>query len=487
MSIKIAICKEQADNENRVAATPETIKKMVTAGLSLAVQSGAGMASSYTDDAYKQAGAQIHATAAKTVKGAQILLSVQTPQDNVLKALDKNTAVIGALNPHMFGKDKQKSFKENGLSAMAMELMPRITRAQSMDILSSQSNLTGYRAVIDAAHEFGRAFPMMMTAAGTVSPARVFVMGAGVAGLQAVATARRLGAIVSGTDVRLAAKEQVESLGATFVMVENEETKASETEGGYAKEMSASYKKAQAKLIADTIAKQDIVITTALIPGRPAPELVTEDMVKSMKAGSVIVDLATSQGGNCALSQAGKIVEKYDVKIIGFDNMASRIAVDASALYARNLWTFVQTILSEDKKSLTLNLDDEILKAITLMHDGKVVHDMLGAPAPKKAAVKKPAAKKAATSKTATKAVKKKTTPKTASKPVAKKDTKTAPKKTAVKKAPTKKAGKLAKMTTKATSKSALKNTAKTATKGAIKPKADKAVKAPAKTNDVKK
>lgn len=398
MSIQIAICKEHADNEYRVAATPETVKKMVAAGLKITVQKGAGEQSSYIDQAYKNAGATIAADAAKAVKDADVLLCVGTPKPATLKALPKKAIVIGALNPHNFDPAAQKECKAQNLTAMAMELMPRITRAQSMDILSSQANLAGYRAVIDAAHEFGRAFPMMMTAAGTISPARVFVMGAGVAGLQAIATAKRLGAIVSATDVRLAAKEQVESLGANFVMVENEESQAAETKGGYAKEMSAAYKKAQAKLVAETIAKQDIVITTALIPGKPAPELVNEDMVKSMKPGSVIVDLATPQGGNCSLSVAGKIVEKHDVRIIGFDNVASRVAVDASALYARNLWNYLQILLSEDKSSLALNMDDESQKAVTLFHEGEAVHDILGAakPAKKSAAKKKTTSKKTA-------------------------------------------------------------------------------------------
>jgi len=301
VTIKIAVLKETVQGEHRVAATPETVKKMIGLGLTVDVQSGAGEKASYTDDAYKQAGASIQKDIDKTLKDAQVVLCVQAPQNDALKKLPKKAVVIGALAPHSFDKDMQKAYKANDLTAMAMELMPRITRAQSMDILSSQANLAGYRAVIEASYEFGQAFPMMMTAAGTISPARVFVMGAGVAGLQAIATARRLGAVVSATDVRPVAKEQVQSLGASFVMVENEETKAAETSGGYAKEMSASYKKEQAKLVAETIAKQDIVITTALIPGRPAPELVSEDMVKSMKPGSVIVDLATAQGGNCAL------------------------------------------------------------------------------------------------------------------------------------------------------------------------------------------
>lgn len=432
MTVKIAILKETTKGEHRVSATPETVKKMVTAGLSVSVEAGAGVAASYSDAAYKDAGASIRKDSAALVKDVHVILCVQNPSKTTLAKAAKNAVIIGALAPHNFDKDIQKTYAARDLSALAMELMPRITRAQSMDILSSQANLAGYRAVIEASYEFGQAFPMMMTAAGTISPARVFVMGAGVAGLQAIATARRLGAIVSATDVRPAAKEQVQSLGASFVMVENEETKAAETAGGYAKEMSASYKKEQAKLIAETIAKQDIVITTALIPGRPAPELVSEDMVKSMKSGSIIVDLATMQGGNCAVSKAGEVTEKFGVKIIGYDNMASRIAVDTSALYARNLWTFLQTILSDDKKSLELNLQDEILSAITLMHEGDVVHTMLTSKkktAPKtktkKQPAKKPTAKKTTTAKTKTTSKKTKTPKEKPSraKPAAKKAT----------------------------------------------------------------
>lgn len=471
MSIQISICKETATGEHRVAATPETVKKMVNAGLSVCVQKGAGLASSYTDEAYKNAGASIGADAPKTLKNADIVLCVQMPEDAHLKNMKKSAILIGALAPHNISKTTAQNLKSQKLSAMAMELMPRITRAQSMDILSSQANLAGYRAVIDATHEFGRAFPMMMTAAGTISPARVFVMGAGVAGLQAIATAKRLGAVVSATDVRLAAKEQVESLGGTFVMVENEETQAAETGGGYAKEMSAAYKKEQAKLVADTIAKQDIVITTALIPGKPAPELVTEDMVKSMKPGSVIVDLATAQGGNCAISEAGKIVEKHGVKIIGFDNMASRIAVDASALYARNLWTFLQTIITDqdDKKALHINTEDEIIASIMIAHDGEILNDNIEA---KKAASKsaskpsaKPLAKKAGAKSTAQKTTKKapakkagtakaSTTKKEAPKKASKKASVAKPKKTTAKKA-TSKTTKTTNKTTKTTKKKA--------------------------------
>jgi NAD(P) transhydrogenase subunit alpha len=470
VTVKIAIVKETAKGEARVAATPETVKKMVLAGLKVEVETGAGAAASYTDAAYKDAGANIQKDLGKLLKDAKVVFCVQNPPKTTLSKVAKGAVVIGALDPHNFDKDTQKSYAGRDLTAMAMELMPRITRAQSMDILSSQANLAGYRAVIEAAFEFGQAFPMMMTAAGTVSPARVFVMGAGVAGLQAIATARRLGAVVSATDVRPAAKEQVESLGASFVMVENEETKAAETSGGYAKEMSAAYKKEQAKLIADTIAKQDIVITTALIPGRPAPELVSEAMVKSMKPGSVIVDLATAQGGNCSLSKAGQVIEKHDVKIIGHDNMASRIAVDTSALYARNLWTFLQTILTEEKDGLTLDIQDEILSAITLTFEGAAVHPLL-------IGEKKPAAKKAPAKKAASKTAAKKAAP--AKKAAAKKET---TKKTTAKKAAPKKTASKKTTTTKAAAKAPAK---KVASKTTVKKTATK--KAPAKKSTAAK
>ena len=292
---------------------------------------------------------------------------------NELGLIKPGALLIAMLNPYGARADLA-IYAHNNITAMSMELMPRITRAQSMDVLSSQSNLAGYKSVLDAAEQFGRAFPMMMTAAGTVPPARVLVMGAGVAGLQAIATARRLGAIVSATDVRPIAKEQVESLGATFVMVESEETKQAETSGGYAKEMSDDYKRRQAELIAETIKKQDVVICTALIPGRAAPNLVNETMLKSMKPGSVVVDLAVEQGGNCALSEAGKVVEAYGVKIIGYRNMPSRIAVDASSLYARNLSNFVTLISAKSEGKLAIEWKDEIVRAITLTHEGSIVH-----------------------------------------------------------------------------------------------------------------
>lgn len=287
--------------------------------------------------------------------------------------IPSGATLIGMLNPYA-ARDDLKIYASRNVTAMTMELMPRITRAQVMDVLSSQSNLVGYKAVLDAAEQFGRAFPMMMTAAGTVPPARVFVMGAGVAGLQAIATARRLGAIVSATDVRPAAKEQVQSLGAAFVMVENEESKQAETSGGYAKEMSDDYKRQQAALIAETIKKQDIVICTALIPGRAAPRLVTRDMLESMKAGSIVVDLAVEQGGNCEMSEAGSIVEYSGVRIVGYKNMPSRIPVDASALYARNVHAYLALLSAKEGGTLAVDWDDEIVKAVTLTRDGSIVH-----------------------------------------------------------------------------------------------------------------
>lgn len=369
MTIRIAVLKESAPHENRVAATPETIKKYIAKGYTVSVVTGAGMSAAYMDADYAAAGADIAADANKATKDADIILCVQSPVSFKAKA---GALLIGILAPYG-AKEKLSDLAAQGVTAMSMELVPRITRAQAMDVLSSQSNLAGYKAVLEAAAHFSRAFPMMMTAAGTIPPARVFVMGAGVAGLQAIATARRLGAIVSATDVRPVAKEQVQSLGASFVMVESDEMKQAETSGGYAKEMSDDFKQKQAKLVAETLVKQDIVITTALIPGRPAPVLVTEDMVKSMKAGSVIVDMAVEQGGNCTLSKAGEIVDVGGVKIIGFLNLASRIATDASALYARNILNLLGVLIDKDGK-IALNMEDDIVKAMTLTKDGSVIH-----------------------------------------------------------------------------------------------------------------
>jgi NAD(P) transhydrogenase subunit alpha len=370
--MKIAIVKETLAAEQRVAASPETVKKLIALGAEVAVVSGAGLRAAMTDEAYIHAGATV-VSEDTALAAADIILRVRHPLAAEIAKMKKGALVIGMLSPYQ-EKEMLGLCAAQGVTAMAMELVPRITRAQTMDVLSSQANLAGYRAVLEAAFEFGRAFPLMMTAAGTIPPAKVFIMGAGVAGLQAIATARRLGAQVSATDVRAASREQVNSLGATFVMVENEETKAAETAGGYAKEMSDDYKQQQAVLVADTIKKQDIVITTALIPGRKAPVLVTEEMVRSMKAGSIIVDLAVEQGGNCALSKAGEVVEVNGVKIVGHLNLPSRIAVDASALYARNLLNFLTPLIDKESKTLKINWEDEIVKAATLTHEGAIVH-----------------------------------------------------------------------------------------------------------------
>jgi NAD(P) transhydrogenase subunit alpha len=370
LGVTIAVIKERAETERRVAASPETVKKLVGMGCVVRIESGAGAGASFPDALYAEAGASVADDAPSALKGAQVVLAVQMPE---VKVLPKGCVLIGMLAPYQ-NAGALATLAERGVEAMVMELVPRISRAQAMDVLSSQSNLAGYKAVLDAAEQFTRAFPMMMTAAGTVPAARVFVMGAGVAGLQAIATARRLGAIVSATDVRLAAKEQVQSLGASFVMVEDEETKAAETSGGYAKEMSEAYKAKQAALIEETIRKQDVVITTALIPGRPAPRLVTEAMVKSMKPGSVVVDLAVEQGGNCALSRAGEIVEVGGVRIVGHRNVPSRLATDASALYAKNLLNFLGLLIDKKTGELSDAREDDILKAVTLTRGGNVVH-----------------------------------------------------------------------------------------------------------------
>ena len=382
--MKIAIPKERHPQEARVAASPDTVKALVGLGAAVSVEKGAGQGAAMTDDAYKKAGASIAKDEKTALNGADVVLKVRRPmaegEASDEFALMRKSAVVLALFDPMRDKAGVEAAAKAGTTAFSMELIPRITRAQSMDVLSSQANLAGYKAVLDAAAEFGRAFPMMMTAAGTIAPARALVMGAGVAGLQAIATARRLGAIVSATDVRPAAKEQVESLGASFVAVEDEEFKQAETAGGYAKEMSDAYKKKQAELIAETIAKQDVVITTALIPGRPAPKLIDEAMVKSMKPGSVIVDLAVETGGNCALSQVGKVVVKHGVRIVGHNNVPGRLAVDASALYAKNLLNFLKLIIDAESGELKIDWEDEIIKGTCITHDGKVVHPQLNGP-----------------------------------------------------------------------------------------------------------
>jgi H+-translocating NAD(P) transhydrogenase subunit alpha len=379
----IAIAAETDAAEPRVAASPETVKKFIALGASVMVEAGAGKASGISDAEYEAAGAGIAISAKEALKGADIVLSVRRPEAAALGAMKSGALAIGIMDPH--GQEAAlAAMAKAGVSAFAMEFMPRITRAQVMDVLSSQANLAGYRAVIDGAAEFGRALPMMMTAAGTVPAARIFIMGVGVAGLQAIATARRLGAVVTATDVRPATKEQVESLGAKFLAVEDDEFRQAQTAGGYAKEMSKEYQAKQAELTASHIAKQDIVITTALIPGRPAPKLVSAEMVASMRAGSVIVDLAVERGGNCALAKPGEtFVTANGVKIVGHLNLPGRIAATASQLYAKNLFSFVETMIDKGSKTLAVNWDDELVKATCLTRDGKVVHPAF---APKEAA-----------------------------------------------------------------------------------------------------
>ncbi|HLI65816.1 MAG TPA: Re/Si-specific NAD(P)(+) transhydrogenase subunit alpha [Caulobacteraceae bacterium] len=368
MGARVAVTKERRLGETRVAATPDTVRKLVELGLSVAVETSAGVAAAFPDEGYRAAGAEVAHSAGAAVKDADIVLKVRAPASDEIARFKPGAILVGLLNPYN-DQGLVSSLAQAGVSAFAMELVPRITRAQVMDALSSQANLAGYRAVIEAAQVYGRAFPLMMTAAGTVAAAKVFVMGAGVAGLQAIATARRLGAVVTATDVRPVAREQVESLGAKFIAVENDEFKAAETAGGYAKEMSAEYQAQQAALVSDHIKKQDIVITTALIPGRPAPKLVSEEQVASMKPGSVLVDLAVEQGGNVAGSQADKIVDVAGVKIAGYLNLPGRMAADASSLYAKNLLAFVG-LLVDKTGALAPDLDDEILKAALITHAG---------------------------------------------------------------------------------------------------------------------
>lgn len=372
--MKLAVIRETRDAEKRVAASPDTVKKLTGLGFDVSIETGAGISASVPDADFEAAGATIASDLAAAVGDADVIFSVQGLEGADAAKVKKGALQLASLNPFVDG-DRLKAYADAGLTAVAMEFVPRITRAQSMDVLSSQSNLAGYKAVIDAAEAYGRAFPMMMTAAGTVAPAKVMVMGAGVAGLQAIATAKRLGAIVSATDVRPAAKEQVQSLGGKFVMVEDEETAEAETSGGYAKEMSDEYKAKQAQLIADTLAKQDIAITTALIPGRPAPELISEEMVKSMKPGSVIVDLAVEMGGNCALSKPGEVVEAHGVTIVGHRNVPSRLAADASALFARNLLHFITPHVKDG--ALEIDFEDEIVAESIVTKDGAIVHPRL--------------------------------------------------------------------------------------------------------------
>ena len=374
MATIIAIPKERRADEARVAATPETAKKLKGLGLDVVVERDAGSGANYSDADYEAAGAKVAPDG--VLRNADIVLKVRGPDDSEIAQLKRGAILVSLLSPAT-ERETIAKLAEAGVEAFAMEYLPRISRAQAMDVLSSQANLAGYKAVIDAAAEFGRAVPMMMTAAGTIAPARVLVMGVGVAGLQAIATAKRLGAIVSATDVRPATKEQVESLGGTFVAVIDDEFKNAQTAAGYAKEMSKEYQAKQAALIAETIKKQDIVITTALIPGRKAPVLVSEEMVKTMKPGSVIVDLAAEQGGNCPLTKANQVIKVHGVTIMGHTNLPGELAVDASNLYSRNLFNFVSLFVDKKTGQAKLNWDDEIIKGSGVTRDGKIVHPAL--------------------------------------------------------------------------------------------------------------
>ena len=379
--MKIAIIKERRPHETRVAATPETVKKLKALGAEVTIEAGAGTVAAYTDQTYSEAGATIVPDAASAIAAGDIVFKIQRPMTaeegldelGLLRQGQTLMAPLGALT----NTELVQALASRGVTSFALELIPRITRAQSMDILSSQANLAGYKAVLVAANNYGRIFPQMMTPGGTLAPSRGFIMGVGVAGLQAIATARRLGSVVTATDVRPATKEQVQSLGAKFVAVEDEEFKAAETAGGYAKQMSVEYQAKQAALVADHIKLQDIVITTALIPGRKAPVLVTEEMVRTMKPGSVIVDMAVEQGGNCPLSEFGKVVEKYGVKIVGPANLPGELATDASALFSRNLLNFITPMVEKETKALTINLEDEVVKGTLVTRDGQIVHPSL--------------------------------------------------------------------------------------------------------------
>ena len=393
--MKIAIPKERRAGEGRVAASPEVVGKLIGLGFQVAIEKGAGVEASFTDEAYKEAGGSIAASAAAAMKTADLVLKVQAPDAAEIKAMKKNAIVLAHLNALNDAKGIDALAKA-GLTGIAMELMPRITRAQSMDILSSQSNLAGYKAVLDAASEFGRAFPMMMTAAGTVAPARAFIMGVGVAGLQAIATAKRLGAIVTATDVRPATKEQVESLGGKFLEVDPEMEKDAQTEGGYAKEMPPEYFEKQKAVVAEHIKKQDIVITTALIPGRTAPTLVTKEMVASMQPGAVIVDLAVEAGGNVVGAKLDEIVTTPNgVKIMGHGNVPGRLAEDASMLFGRNLLNFLTPFVDKESKKLVIDWEDEVVTGTLVTKGGKVVHErLLAAQKPTRKPARKAATKK---------------------------------------------------------------------------------------------
>ena len=373
--VTIAVTAER-DGEPRVAVSPETVKKLTAMGLLVKVQAGAGAASRFSDEQLRAQGAEIVPTAADALGGADVLLKVRRPTADEVRALKSGAIVAAMLAPYDDRADLE-GLAGTGAVLMAMEFMPRISRAQSMDVLSSQANLAGYKAVVDAAAMFGQALPMMMTAAGTVPTAKAFIMGVGVAGLQAIATARRLGAVVTATDVRPATKEQVASLGAKFIAVENEEFKQAQTATGYAKPMSAEYQKKQSELVASHIKGQDIVIATALIPGRPAPRLISTAMVESMKPGSVIVDLAAERGGNCELTQPDRVVEHKGVSIAGPLNLAGEVPVNASSLYAKNLLAFLETMIDKKAKALAVNWDDELIKGTLVARDGRIVHPSL--------------------------------------------------------------------------------------------------------------
>src|SRR5258706_6731623 len=369
----IAVTGERRAGEPRVAAVPETVKKLIAQGFAVTLEAGAGSAASYPDADYKAAGATIAKTAKDALAKADILFKVRAPEADEIAAIKPGTLVVATLNPYQ-DKAALAGLAKAKATAFAMEFVPRITRAQAMAVLSSQANLAGYRAVIEGAEAYGRAMPMMMTAAGTIAAAKVFIMWVGVAGLQSIATARRLGAVVTATDVRPATKEQVESLGAKFLAVEDEEFKNAQTAGGCAKEMSKEYQAKQAALTAEHVKKQDIVITTALIPGRPAPQLVSADMVKWMKPGSVLVDLAIERGGNVEGAKAGEVAEIGGIKIVGYTNVAGRVAASASSLYARNLFSFIETLIDKPTKALAVNWDDDLVKATALTKDGAVIH-----------------------------------------------------------------------------------------------------------------
>jgi NAD(P) transhydrogenase subunit alpha len=375
--MKIAVLKETAPGETRCASIPETVKKFIALGAEVAVETGAGASASISDADFQDAGATI-ADRKTTLSGAGAILCINGPEPESLQGAAKGALLVGALDP-LRRKSDIEAYAKSGLQALAMEWMPRITRAQSMDVLSSQSNLAGYKAVVEAAAAFGRAFPMMMTAAGTVSPAKAFVMGVGVAGLQAIATAKRLGAQVSATDVRSATKEQIQSLGAKPIFVENVSGIEGEGQGGYATEMSEEYRKAQAELVSSHIAKQDIVVTTALIPGKPAPRLISDVQLATMRPGSVIVDLAAEAGGNVEGCVAGETVQKHGVAIIGASNLARSLPADASALFARNLYNFLSAFWDKEKNAPELPADDEIVQAIRLTGDGKITSERLAA------------------------------------------------------------------------------------------------------------